>query len=81
MKETGIIREVDELGRVVIPMELRKVLNINNKTPLEIFTEGSTIILRKYNPGCIFCENVNNVMRFKEKNICSECLEQIKNED
>lgn len=81
MKETGIVREVDELGRIVIPKELRKVLNINAKDPLEIFTEDSTIILKKYSPGCIFCERVNNVIRFKDNNICSECLEHIKNED
>ena len=81
MKETGIVREVDELGRIVIPKELRKVLNINVKDPLEVFTEGSAIILKKYSPGCIFCEKVNNVIRFKENNICPDCLEHIRNAD
>lgn len=79
MKGTGIVRKVDELGRIVLPKELRKVLDINIKDPLEIFTEGKNIILKKYNPGCVFCGNMNNVVRFRENNICSDCLEEIKN--
>lgn len=81
MKGTGIVREVDELGRIVIPKELRKVMDIKVKDPIEIFTEGSAIILKKYGPGCIFCERVNDVIRFKENNICTDCLKQLKNDD
>ena len=80
MKGTGIVREVDELGRIVIPKELWKVFDIKVKDPIEIFTEGSTIILKKYSPGCIFCERVNNIIKFKENNICPDCLEELKNE-
>jgi len=81
MRETGIVRKVDELGRIVIPKELRKVLDIDIKDPLEIFTEDKSIILKKYNPGCVFCGNMSNVIRFKENNICSECLEELKKSD
>jgi transcriptional pleiotropic regulator of transition state genes len=80
MKGTGIVRKVDELGRIVIPKELRGVLDINIKDSLEIFTEDRNIILKKYNPGCVFCERINNVIRFKEKNICSDCLEEMKSD-
>jgi transcriptional pleiotropic regulator of transition state genes len=77
MKSTGIVRRIDDLGRVVIPKELREVLNINIKDSLEIFTENKTIILKKYNPGCVFCEKVDNVVRFKQSNICSNCLKEL----
>jgi transcriptional pleiotropic regulator of transition state genes len=80
MKATGIVRKVDELGRIVIPKELRGILDINIKDSLEIFTEDKNIILKKYNPGCVFCERINNVIRFKEKNICSDCLEEMKSD-
>jgi transcriptional pleiotropic regulator of transition state genes len=80
MKGTGIVRKVDELGRIVIPKELRGILDINIKDSLEIFTEDKNIILKKYNPGCVFCERINNVIRFKEKNICSDCLEEMKSD-
>ncbi len=80
MKATGIVRKVDELGRIVIPKELRGILDINIKDPLEIFTEDTNIILKKYNPGCVFCGNINNVTRFKENNICSDCLEEMKSD-
>jgi transcriptional pleiotropic regulator of transition state genes len=80
MKGTGIVRKVDELGRIVIPKELRGVLDINIKDSLEIFTEDKNIILKKYNPGCVFCERINNVIRFKENNICSDCLEEMKSD-
>jgi transcriptional pleiotropic regulator of transition state genes len=80
MKGTGIVRKVDELGRIVIPKELRGVLDINIKDSLEIFTEDRNIILKKYNPGCVFCERINNVIRFKENNICPDCLKEMKSD-
>lgn len=79
MKETGVVRRTDRLGRLVIPKELRKVLDINIKDSLEIFTDDKKIILKKYSPGCIFCERVSNIVRFKESNICSDCLAEMKN--
>ena len=81
MKATGIVRQLDQLGRVVLPVELRRGLNINNGDSLEIFTEGSEIILKKYEPACIFCGEAKNIKRFKGKNVCLECLEKIKNDN
>lgn len=78
MKSTGIVRKVDELGRVVIPIELRRVLNIGIKDALEIFTEGDTIILKKYEPACIFCGQAKNVSNLKGKNVCPACIDEIK---
>lgn len=77
MKSTGIVRKVDELGRVVIPIELRRTLDIAEKDSLEIYVDGDKIILRKYEPACIFCGNAGNVENFKGKNICSSCLEAL----
>ena len=78
MKSTGIVRKVDELGRIVLPIEMRRTLDIAEKDALEIYVEGDGIILRKYQPACIFCENVKGVVSFEGKNICPECLEKIK---
>ena len=75
MKATGIVRKVDELGRVVIPIELRRNLDIEEKDGLEIFTDDEKIILRKYEPACVFCGNANEITVFKGKNVCKECLE------
>jgi transcriptional pleiotropic regulator of transition state genes len=80
MKSTGIVRKVDELGRIVIPKELRKVLEIDIKDPIEIFTQEDKIILKKYhaNLSCIFCGNADNVEFFKQKIVCHECIESLK---
>ncbi|WP_061342897.1 AbrB/MazE/SpoVT family DNA-binding domain-containing protein [Clostridium botulinum] len=78
MKSTGIVRRVDQLGRVVLPIELRKTLNISERDSLEIFVEGEQIILNKYEPSCVFCGQAKNVINHKGKNICESCLEEIK---
>lgn len=78
MKSTGIVRKVDELGRIVLPSELRKVLNINIKGSVEIYVSGESIILKKYTPACIFCDSADEVISFKGKNICKKCLNQMK---
>ncbi|SHH23396.1 AbrB/MazE/SpoVT family DNA-binding domain-containing protein [Clostridium grantii] len=78
MKSTGIVRRVDELGRIVIPIELRRTLDIDIKDPLGIYVEGEQIILMKYNPSCIFCGDASNIINFKGKNICKNCLAEIK---
>lgn len=77
MKSTGIVRKVDELGRIVLPMELRKCLDINIKDPLEIFTEGEFVLLKKYQPACIFCNEASDVVTYNGKNICRNCLEKL----
>ena len=74
MKATGIVRKVDELGRIVLPIELRRTLDINIKDPLEIFVDDEYIILKKYTPACIFCGSATNVVNYKGRNICPECI-------
>ncbi|WP_029422055.1 AbrB/MazE/SpoVT family DNA-binding domain-containing protein [Alicyclobacillus macrosporangiidus] len=77
MKATGVVRQVDQLGRVVLPMELRRTMNIHEKDGLEIFTEGEHIILRKYEPGCVFCGEAEDVREFRGKWVCEKCREDI----
>ncbi len=77
MKSTGIVRKVDELGRIVLPIELRRNLGIEEKDALEIYVEGASVILRKYQPSCIFCDNADDVVNFKGKNICRSCLKEL----
>ena len=79
MKSTGIVRKVDELGRIVLPIELRRTLGIDIKDSLEIYVEDSKVILQKYEPTCIFCGESNDVITYADKNICKSCLEKLKN--
>ena len=74
MKSTGIVRKVDELGRIVLPIELRRTLVIEEKDRIEIFVDGESIILRKYQPACIFCDNAKDIINYKGKNICPDCI-------
>ena len=78
MKSTGIVRKVDELGRIVLPIELRRTLDIAEKDQLEIFVEGSSIVLKKYRPTCIFCDSVRDVAIYRGKNICPKCLKELR---
>ncbi|MDR1960712.1 MAG: AbrB/MazE/SpoVT family DNA-binding domain-containing protein [Gracilibacteraceae bacterium] len=73
MKTTGIVRKVDELGRVVLPIELRRTLGIDEKDALEIYVHEDTIILKKYAPACIFCGSADDMQQFHNKNICRSC--------
>lgn len=77
MKSTGIVRRVDELGRIVIPIEMRRTLGIDEKDTLEIYVEGDSIILRKYQPACTFCGGTGKLASFKGKCICSACLGEL----
>lgn len=77
MKSTGIVRRVDELGRIVLPIELRRTLEISEKDSLEIYVDGDTVILQKYEPSCIFCGNAKDVENFKGKNVCSACIKEL----
>ncbi|AEF92950.1 transcriptional regulator, AbrB family [Desulfotomaculum nigrificans CO-1-SRB] len=85
MKSTGIVRKVDELGRVVIPIELRRTLGIDEKDALEIYVDNEKIILRKYEPACVFCGNASDVTLYKNKMVCRECAiamsESVKNQN
>ena len=77
MKFTGVIRPIDDLGRVVLPIELRKSLNIEKKDLLEIFVDGSNIILKKHQKSCVFCENTDELTDFKGKTVCKNCIKNL----
>jgi transcriptional pleiotropic regulator of transition state genes len=77
VKSTGIVRKVDELGRVVIPIELRRTLGIDVKDSLEIYVDSEKIILKKYEPACIFCGNADNVKHHKSRIVCNECIHEL----
>ena len=77
MKATGVLRKIDGLGRIVIPMEMRNKLDISTNDPLEIHVEGSQIVLKKYDPDCTFCGSTKNVTEFKGKNVCEKCIKEI----
>lgn len=79
MKSTGIVRKVDELGRVVIPIELRRTLGINIKDPLEIYVDGDQIIFKKYEPACIFCGYARDLVSLSGKNVCKGCVDVLNN--
>ncbi len=78
MKSTGIVRRVDELGRIVLPIELRRTLDIAERDPLEIYVEGSAIVLKKYRPTCVFCDSVKDISVYREKNVCARCLKELR---
>ena len=78
MKATGIVRKIDELGRIVIPMELRRTLDIKERDPIEIFVDGEKIVLVKYQPGCNICSSPDKVRTFKGSRICQKCINELK---
>ena len=80
MKSTGIVRKVDELGRIVLPMEIRKMMDINIKDPIEIYTDEDKIILAKYHPACIFCGDAEGVIYFGGKRVCHACIAKLKDQ-
>lgn len=77
MKSTGIVRKVDELGRIVLPIELRRTLDIAEKDALEIYVDGNNVVLRKYQPACVFCGDAREVTPFHGKNICANCMQEL----
>lgn len=77
MKATGIVRKVDELGRIVLPIELRRTLDIEERDALEIYLDGDKIVLQKYEPACLFCGSNHGLVSYKGKNICSDCAKNI----
>lgn len=78
MKSTGIVRKIDNLGRVVLPIELRRNFDIDREDPVEIFVDENYILLKKYQPACIFCNDAKDVINFKGKNVCQHCLAEMK---
>ena len=78
MKSTGIVRRIDNLGRVVLPIELRRLFDLEKEDPVEIFVDDNYIMLKKYQPACIFCNVAKDVVNFRGKNICQSCLAEMK---
>lgn len=78
IKAIGIVRKVDELGRIVLPIELRKSMDIGELQPVEIYVDGETINVKKYVPSCIFCGGVDNMKVIREKDVCNDCISEMK---
>ena len=79
MKSTGIVRKVDELGRIVLPVELRRTLDIAERDELEIYLDDDKVILKKYEPSCIFCGSSCGLVSYHGRNVCMECIENMNN--
>lgn len=77
MKSTGVVRKIDELGRIVLPIELRRSLGIGEKDPVEIYVEEDKIILKKYNDSCVFCGQTKDIKAYKGKNVCAKCIKAL----
>lgn len=77
LKSVGIVRKIDELGRVVIPIELRRTLGINDKDAVEIFVDDEKIILKKYEPACIFSGEMEETVRYKNKMVSKKCIKEM----
>ena len=77
MKATGIVRKIDDLGRVVLPKELRNSFNLDSGTPLEIYTHEGKIIFKKYEPDCVFCGETEDVKEYKHKKVCKKCINSL----
>jgi len=77
MKSTGIIRKVDELGRIVLPIEIRRTLDIEERDELEIFMDNDQIVLQKFEPSCIFCSSSQGLVSYRGKNVCQQCIRNI----
>ena len=78
MKSTGIVRRIDGLGRFVLPIELRRLLELDTDSSIEIFTDDDAIILKKYQPSCIFCGEARDVTPYMGRNICAACLKKLR---
>lgn len=77
MKSTGIIRKVDDLGRIVLPIELRRTLDISERDELEIYMENDRIILQKFEPACVFCGSFRSLIQYRRKNVCQDCVKKL----
>ena len=79
MKSVGIIRKIDNLGRLCLPVEIRRILGLKLNTPVEFYLDGENVVIRKYEPSCVFCGEADNTVKFGDKLICPKCLETIIN--
>ena len=81
MKSTGVVRKVDELGRIVLPIEIRRTMGLEPRDAVEIFVENDCVILKKYEPSCVFCGDASDVVFFMDKRVCRTCLRCLKGMD
>lgn len=82
MKSTGIVRRIDSLGRIVLPMEIRKLLSLTEEgSSVEIYTDNETVVLKKYTPCCIFCNSADDLIEYHGSKICTECVKKMYNEN
>ena len=79
MKSLGMVRTIDGLGRITLPIEIRRMLDINTGDGVEMFSDKDRIILQKYAPSCIFCGEADEIVTYKDKKICKSCLAEMKN--
>ena len=77
LKATGLVRKVDPICRIVLPMELRRTLHINEGDSMAIFVHNDTIILKKYEPACVFCDSINQIAAYKGKMVCEDCSSRL----
>ncbi len=77
MRSTGIVRKLDELGRIVLPIELRRTLDIAERDELEIYLEDDKVVLKKYEPSCIFCSSTRGLVTYRGKNVCTACIQKL----
>jgi transcriptional pleiotropic regulator of transition state genes len=78
MKPADCICKIDKLGRVLIPKTLRKKLDLRVDDPIEVFTDNDSIVLKKYRKRCVLCGSDDEVVEFREKHICRECLDELR---
>lgn len=77
MKSIGIIRKIDELGRIVLPAELRRTLDIAERDSMEIYVDGTSVVLQKYEPTCVFCGSAQDILSYREKHVCLHCVRSL----
>ena len=80
MRSTGIVRKLDDLGRIVLPIELRRTLDIAERDELEIYLEDDKVVLRKFEPSCIFCGSTRGLVAYRGKNVCTDCIQKMNKE-
>ena len=77
MKSTGIVRKVDELGRIVLPAELRRTLDIGERDELEIYLDDDKVVLKKYEASCVFCASNCKLVNYHGRNVCMDCIQKL----
>lgn len=80
MKSTGFVKKIDELGRILIPKELRSSMELDTRDALEMFVDGDRLVLQKYQPACIFCNNADEIIFFEGRRVCASCLSKLKSQ-